>query len=1115
MIAWLAATFSGVLAAQPVEFQVPLRAGNPDPGDNLKFLSVHNDALGNLYGRADGHLVKLSDAGVIENVWPGSEIFFGLSDNRDNDGIFDLPNGSIITAGVLGQDKLSAYNLHYDYLSKTEAYSPQLPTPLVPFVLIKPDGTIKWRQALPNRSRFVNGTAGVVWAASTQGLLRISESGVISARISTAQLGITASERADHIDALYAAEPAAVRLATRVLRADDPARSTISQLQTSGARDWTYTDSDPTLAANLKSSGADMLALGSTKTGAVALKLNASGQLLWRIRLGANSSLSDWIAEADGGFTAIVGEVNGTQTIPVLVRFSATGIIQQRTPFGPPIKGAVDGKLLAIDTGYLLHYHLSNQACSPTTTQRFFLFSSTGALRATKQHTWTVAHGCSRDETTLELANTASGLYLVNPSGEIQRLKPDLELDAKLVPPNRPSYGNYTERFTLLSDGAVFASTALYQPFSFSLPETQYRTLQVVEPNGAVRWSRMVQDNDGRHYFADHKRFIFYEREPGTPDGSTVMHCLDMATGNQIFKRTINGNRTVATSADFIYVLEKRGDGSSHLLKIDSIGALISDIAMLRINDLQLFSDGTQVGISSERVGDSEEYNSFITRIDSAGVVKWKKPILPNQREAGRNRRFSDVLASNDGALVIYVTRLHDDVERVDAEWHDFATGTTWQSMVPKELSSGDVSILENGSEPGALYLVKRRTSDFNSYEEFDRDKAVFKLNRQTGALLWSQAIDQDFEFQNLQTARLYPDERVVRIVGFDTYRDRVLLTLDQATGEVRDFSVLAASPAQVTHKAALAGDGVVSVETRVNAQGIVSSALRKSRFPAMSAALPNISRIGAWHHPSRPSQGLFIDVVGADPRMQQLFATWFTGSPYGAAKLEAKHQLWYSMLGEFPLGAKRVDLTIYRNAGGRFAQPPTTQGVPVGRARLHFNDCRRAVLEFQFDTSEHYSWPAYGAWQSMPLEALVLPSGQCATTPNTRNGAWYDPATSGQGLMLAIEESAATSTLFGGWFTYDPDGAADDAYQQTWLTLQGSLGTDPNSESKVKIYATVGSEMNGSNPTISHEVGEAKIKIDGCRSLQMNYRFFAGQIAAPFSNKTGDLRLSKIGGCP
>src|SRR5262245_34970050 len=71
--------------------------------------------------------------------------------------------------------------------------------------------------------------------------------------------------------------------------------------------------------------------------------------------------------------------------------------------------------------------------------------------------------------------------------------------------------------------------------------------------------------------------------------------------------------------------------------------------------------------------------------------------------------------------------------------------------------------------------------------------------------------------------------------------------------------------------------------------------------------------------------------------------------------------------------------------------------------------------------------------------------------------GAWYNPATSGQGFVIEAYQSlidANTGLLFGGWFTFDT--TAGGVETQRWYGITGLL-VEGQSSVAVTIYQNTG----------------------------------------------------------
>lgn len=100
-------------------------------------------------------------------------------------------------------------------------------------------------------------------------------------------------------------------------------------------------------------------------------------------------------------------------------------------------------------------------------------------------------------------------------------------------------------------------------------------------------------------------------------------------------------------------------------------------------------------------------------------------------------------------------------------------------------------------------------------------------------------------------------------------------------------------------------------------------------------------------------------------------------------------------------------------------------------------------------------------------------------------SGAWYNPATSGQGVLFDIDP--ASRFLFGAIFTYESAAAAKlGAPEHRWLTLQGHYDGD---SALLPIYLTAGGVFNEPVPTQTQAVGVASLRFDSCSQATLDYQ--------------------------
>ncbi len=130
---------------------------------------------------------------------------------------------------------------------------------------------------------------------------------------------------------------------------------------------------------------------------------------------------------------------------------------------------------------------------------------------------------------------------------------------------------------------------------------------------------------------------------------------------------------------------------------------------------------------------------------------------------------------------------------------------------------------------------------------------------------------------------------------------------------------------------------------------------------------------------------------------------------------------------------------------------------------------------------------------------ALAAPSplrSQAATIASADqfdvSGAWFDPATAGQGLLVEMIDSAARRGqrpyFFGGWFTYTD--AAGGVAEQAWYTLEGEAPVGAR-VFELGIGRTAPARFNSGTAALTR-VGSATITFTSCTEATVDYRFDA-----------------------
>lgn len=264
----------------------------------------------------------------------------------------------------------------------------------------------------------------------------------------------------------------------------------------------------------------------------------------------------------------------------------------------------------------------------------------------------------------------------------------------------------------------------------------------------------------------------------------------------------------------------------------------------------------------------------------------------------------------------------------------------------------------------------------------------------------------------------------------------------------------------------------------------------------------------GGWFEPATAGQGLMIELYTSTARAgaaPYLFAGWFTYTDRVGGV--AEHD-WYALEGTGSVDGRVFPLTIGRPNANVFDNGASA-GAPIalGTATLTFSSCTQAVLDYQFNA-------AGGSRSGQVVLQRLLSNVSCdeatpvANAPRgfLNSGAWFEPATAGQGLLF--EMNPVDRFLFGAWYTFAASGPAD----YRWYTLQlGSIDPTATRISAVPIFETSGGRFDRSDATSIRQVGEATINFTGCSTGTMSYRFTVGELAG----RTGDIPLSRVGPAP
>jgi len=296
---------------------------------------------------------------------------------------------------------------------------------------------------------------------------------------------------------------------------------------------------------------------------------------------------------------------------------------------------------------------------------------------------------------------------------------------------------------------------------------------------------------------------------------------------------------------------------------------------------------------------------------------------------------------------------------------------------------------------------------------------------------------------------------------------------------------------------------GAISVGSSPNYGAVTSSA-------GLSVNLNQRGLNGAWYNPSASGLGFYVDSLPDTngPGNGTLNAGWFTYDVTAAGG-----QRWYWLQGAVTSTNPVATLTIYTGTGGNFNTAPPVSAVAVGQATLKFVDCLHGVLRYSF--SDGSGRTGFFGLTRLTGNATCTPAGDSGPVAGGAqySGSWYNPNTSGQGLVLTIDPTqSAGPSLYGGWFTYAPNGQQiGGGASQSWFALQSSQVGQGNTYA-ANIYSGSGGVFMGVGvkPTITN-VGTANVVFTSCTTMSLTYNFTAGVN----QGLSGTMSLARLGPPP
>ena len=223
------------------------------------------------------------------------------------------------------------------------------------------------------------------------------------------------------------------------------------------------------------------------------------------------------------------------------------------------------------------------------------------------------------------------------------------------------------------------------------------------------------------------------------------------------------------------------------------------------------------------------------------------------------------------------------------------------------------------------------------------------------------------------------------------------------------------------------------------------------------------------------PWHGVSIDL---DPPNQEVY---FLTEGTGLFKSVDQGQNWQYLSNYFYLEllydqqrSKRLygGATTWNSEGGAFASDDAGYSFEqIGLSNLIVNS-----LALNSSHSKLYA-ASYGAG------IFMTPVIEPGFTMNVgHSGAWFNPVTSGQGLLIDV--APEENYVFLAWFTYT-DADSDTPFEHHWFTAQGEY---EGYKAELILYETLGGRFDDPQEVITNPVGEVTLSFTDCSSGVMSY---------------------------
>ena len=122
-----------------------------------------------------------------------------------------------------------------------------------------------------------------------------------------------------------------------------------------------------------------------------------------------------------------------------------------------------------------------------------------------------------------------------------------------------------------------------------------------------------------------------------------------------------------------------------------------------------------------------------------------------------------------------------------------------------------------------------------------------------------------------------------------------------------------------------------------------------------------------------------------------------------------------------------------------------------------------------------------------------ILPTIEHFQINAGHSGAWFNPATSGQGQFIDV--GPETQFMFVSWFTYT-DADSDNPLEQRWLTAQGNYS---GNTAELALYETLGGKFDDPQSVTNTQVGDVTLSFSDCGQGQMTYNIDGENLSGEF----------------